>query len=203
MNRVEAGRLGWDKIKERTLAIRSQNSKAIRDLYKEQPKKCLRCTDEIPFEKRRNRFCTHSCAAAWTNRKREVKVRACEVCGQLLKRAASKFCSNACQAVMRWKVCKAEILSSKRIVSGNPQIARRYLMETNGRRCVKCKITEWQGQPTPLVLDHIDGNSDNWALINLRLLCPNCDAQTPTYKAKNRGNGRFSRRERYRLGQSY
>ena len=30
----------------------------------------------------------------------------------------------------------------------------------------------------------------NNKLENLRLLCPNCHAQTPTYKAKNKGNGR-------------
>jgi 5-methylcytosine-specific restriction endonuclease McrA len=55
----------------------------------------------------------------------------------------------------------------------------------------------------PLVLDHIDGNSDNWDLKNLRMICCNCDALTPTYKNRNRGNGRFLRRIRYREGKSY
>jgi len=36
----------------------------------------------------------------------------------------------------------------------------------------------------------------------MRLLCPNCHAQTPTYKSKNRGNGRAYRRERWRVGQT-
>lgn len=52
--------------------------------------------------------------------------------------------------------------------------------------CTKCKNTEWCGQPIPLQLDHIDGNSNNNNLSNLRLLCPNCHAQTDTYCGKNK-----------------
>jgi hypothetical protein len=61
----------------------------------------------------------------------------------------------------------------------------------------------WMGQPIPIILDHIDGNSDNWAIINLRLVCPNCDAQLPTFKSKNIGHGRFYRRKRYKENKSY
>jgi predicted HNH restriction endonuclease len=45
-------------------------------------------------------------------------------------------------------------------------------------------------------LEHIDGNAYNNSESNLSLLCPNCHSQTPTYKAKNKGNGRVERRER-------
>lgn len=47
------------------------------------------------------------------------------------------------------------------------------------------------------------GRSDNNILENLRLVCPNCHALTPTYKGKNNGNGRARRRQRYREGKSY
>jgi hypothetical protein len=40
-------------------------------------------------------------------------------------------------------------------------------------------------------------------LDNLRLICPNCHAQTQTYKNKNKGRGRHYRRERYAKGKSY
>ena len=51
--------------------------------------------------------------------------------------------------------------------------------------CEICKLTEWNGQPIPIELDHINGvNSDN-RLENLRILCPNCHAQTPTHAGKN------------------
>ena len=53
-------------------------------------------------------------------------------------------------------------------------------------KCECCGITEWRGQPTPIELDHINGiNTDN-RLENLRILCPNCHAQTETYRGKNK-----------------
>lgn len=53
------------------------------------------------------------------------------------------------------------------------------------------------------MLDHIEGDSTNNRRENLRLVCPNCDSQLPTFKARNRGNGRAWRRQRYADGKSY
>lgn len=53
-------------------------------------------------------------------------------------------------------------------------------------RCNKCRGTEWLGEPIPLELEHRDGNPTNNQLSNLELLCPNCHAQTPTYRSRNR-----------------
>lgn len=61
----------------------------------------------------------------------------------------------------------------------------------------------WQGSELRLVLDHIDGDSTNNHRNNLRLVCPNCDSQLPTYKNRNAGRGRHWRRTRYANGQSY
>ncbi len=69
--------------------------------------------------------------------------------------------------------------------------------------CEICKNTEWLGKPINLELEHIDGNSENHARSNLQLLCPNCHSYTPTYKGRNRGNGRHLRRERYKQGKSF
>jgi 5-methylcytosine-specific restriction endonuclease McrA len=52
-------------------------------------------------------------------------------------------------------------------------------------RCGKCGITEWLGAPLSMHLDHINGVRDDHRLENLRMLCPNCHSQTPTYAGRN------------------
>lgn len=56
-------------------------------------------------------------------------------------------------------------------------------------RCALCGVSRWLGRPAPLQLDHIDGDHRNNELVNLRILCPNCHAQTPTYCGRNIGRG--------------
>jgi Zn finger protein HypA/HybF involved in hydrogenase expression len=52
-------------------------------------------------------------------------------------------------------------------------------------KCYKCGLKEWLGQIIPIELEHINGIKEDNRLENLTLLCPNCHAQTDTYRGKN------------------
>lgn len=52
-------------------------------------------------------------------------------------------------------------------------------------KCECCGLSVWNGLPISLELHHKDGNRTNHKFENLQLLCPNCHAQTETYRAKN------------------
>lgn len=118
--------------------------------------------------------------------------RQCVNCGiTLTKKSQKKFCSGECAIQYRRKkhfddleACGMAPVSG-RFNETNRRLMRVYLEHKNGHRCAVCGRTTWNKQPIPLVVDHIDGNVDNNQLVNFRLLCPNCDAQQATYKARN------------------
>lgn len=80
----------------------------------------------------------------------------------------------------------SEYLSNKYPITSH-RLRLRLLQENIFEyKCSKCFLQQWNAQPIPLELDHIDGNNSNNKLENLRLLCPNCHAQTLTYRGKNK-----------------
>ena len=88
---------------------------------------------------------------------------------------------------------KAKEFDMSRVLVAGSSYARsnlkRRLIATGilENRCGICKAPpEWNQQPLSLVLDHINGVHNDNRLENLRLLCPNCNSQTPTFSGRNR-----------------
>ena len=66
---------------------------------------------------------------------------------------------------------------------------KRYLYREGIKeeKCEECGIKEWNNKIISFDLEHIDGNSSNNLVENLKILCPNCHSQTLTYKGRNKG----------------
>lgn len=102
-----------------------------------------------------------------------------------------KYCNMKCQHIHKWNsITVPEILSG----SGSEYTCKIYLIKTRGEFCEVCKHPNiWNDKRLVLQLDHVDGNSDNNHLINLRLICPNCHSQTDSFGGANKGFGRGAR----------
>lgn len=73
-------------------------------------------------------------------------------------------------------------------------IIRKYIYDKQNGRCAICGMSDlWNNKPLNFILDHIDGDASNNFEYNLRLICPNCDSQLPTYKSKNKKSARTFR----------
>lgn len=54
-------------------------------------------------------------------------------------------------------------------------------------RCAVCDLGPvWCGAALTLQVDHVNGDRFDHSVTNLRFLCPNCHAQTPTFTGKKR-----------------
>ena len=90
-------------------------------------------------------------------------------------------------SVNRVKKTADEILT-KSDKKHKPHQLRRALMEVGrNNECEKCHIGNvWQGEEIILEIDHINGDRNNNLQKNLRILCPNCHSQTPTFRRYKR-----------------
>ena len=72
---------------------------------------------------------------------------------------------------------------------GYPASAKKYvrMYHLMDEKCSDCGLRQvWNNKPITLELEHVDGNSHNNDLSNLKWLCPNCHSQTPTFRGRNR-----------------
>lgn len=107
-----------------------------------------------------------------------------------------KYCSMECHRTYEWHKRFNQI--SEGVVLSEDSM-RRYVTETRGYKCEECGCgSTWNSKPITLQLDHVNGNSDNNSLDNIRWLCPNCHTQTETWCARNKKNSvRSKRRLKY------
>jgi hypothetical protein len=84
----------------------------------------------------------------------------------------------------------SEILVHDSTYLSTPNLKKRLLKENLLKNeCYVCHMgPTWQGQPLTLQLDHINGDPYDNRLENLRIICPNCHAQTKTFTGKNRAS---------------
>lgn len=102
----------------------------------------------------------------------------------------NKFCSNLCSVSHKNKETFSKIEEG---IIFSFRIMKKYLLQIKNK-CFECGISEtYNGKPIVLHCDHIDGDSDNNKLTNLRLLCPNCHSQTDTYCGRNIKNSKRSK----------
>lgn len=191
----EAGKLGAQAAAD-TIA---RNKQHRIDTWNSSPKLCKCCETPITYENRKNDFCNRSCSATFNNqgirRHGEAPVE-CLNCGA--KTWNDKFCSRDCNSDFDWAATKIRLLETGVDNSAANRAGKKYLTELHEGKCQNCGLNEWLGKLMPLVLDHIDGNPYNNLISNLRIICNNCDAISPTFKGRNKGNGRFKRAERYK-----
>lgn len=170
----------------------------------------MRCGTKIEVSKfRANKTLCESCrkkmkqeCESYSHKKALLKNRKfeCEFCHKefYASHKEQRFCSGECHKKHRQKLAfdlvdKTGEFEIRAYGEASRKFARSYLEYKYGHLCSICGTKEWRGLPVPLVVDHIDGNPYNRKVENFRLVCPNCDAQLPTYKGKNKGHGRASR----------
>jgi len=105
-----------------------QKSLKSKNEYSKQPNKCLKCLNNLQYEKRHNKFCSKSCAASynniqrdprsddsrkkvsnavkisWPNRppvaKKYSKVSWCKICNTVIRFSHRKTCSKECHSLL-------------------------------------------------------------------------------------------------------
>lgn len=201
----------YNTCMRRGLVLNKLNAEFSERFYYLNPVKCKECEEVIPYHKRYNsEFCSRSCSAKFHNARRSEQANDgkgysvnCLCCGELISDTYTKrkYCDQKCWTEYNLELRFRDWYEFGRYFDNGP--IRKFLTIWKGYQCEHCGISDWNGRKITLEVEHINGNSEDSSPENVCLLCPNCHSQTPTYKARNIGNGRHARRLRYQEGKSY
>lgn len=119
----------------------------------------------------------------------------CKQCGKEIN--GKQFCSNTCSGIYYHnKSYNDFLINNDKYCRANYSPKPFYIdfLKEQDNKCAICGcLPEHNGKTLRFVIDHIDGDASNNKRENLRLVCPNCDSQLPTFKSKNK----YSTRRNY------
>lgn len=118
---------------------------------------------------------------------RKKKIRVVAFCANCNQECRTKYCNVNCQQQHLWKTVTVPLIEAgKKDPKSNLGALVKFVAQRDGYKCNNCNLTNWLNEKISLDLDHIDGDNTNNYPRNLRLLCPNCHRQTPTWGNKKR-----------------
>ena len=195
------------------------------DLWLSEQHKCERCGKIMTEKFGSGRFCSRACANARDisdetkekiskslSKPAELKIKpvkqpteakskdTCIICGKVLNaNHKSPYCNEHLiehrqeEQIKHWLETGETGLSIDSTIS---PVFRKYILKEQNGCCAICGMPAvWNDKPLTCILDHIDGNAARSERANLRLICPNCDSQLDTYKAKNKNSARTKRKK--------
>jgi hypothetical protein len=160
---------------------------------------CLKCGKEHDGSYGCGKYCSSGCAHShvFSPQSRELKADRLRKFLESHPEAKENMVSRMRDPVVRAKALaqSRKIRKSKyeeELILGDfdtlslSQQRLRILQEQKGI-CAICKCPRiWNDKPLSFQLDHISGYRSDNSRTNLRLICPNCYSQTPTFGSKNR-----------------